>query len=87
MRMREVHPRKGPAMSHPISRRNFVSSSLSATAAANSVRADAATQAPTEANTPPNILWIMTDQQRYDCVGANGNSLIQTPNLISGNAL
>ncbi len=29
----------------------------------------------------PNILWIMTDQQRYDCVGANGNKLIQTPNL------
>ena len=23
----------------------------------------------------------MTDQQRYDCVGANGNPLIQTPNL------
>jgi arylsulfatase len=29
----------------------------------------------------PNILYIMTDQQRYDCVGANGNSFIQTPNI------
>ena len=29
----------------------------------------------------PNILFIMTDQQRWDCVGANGNSLIKTPNL------
>src|SRR5580765_4294787 len=29
----------------------------------------------------PNILFIMTDQQRWDCVGANGNKLIQTPNL------
>ncbi|HVZ17539.1 MAG TPA: sulfatase-like hydrolase/transferase, partial [Terriglobales bacterium] len=29
----------------------------------------------------PNILFIMTDQQRWDCVGANGNHLIQTPNL------
>ncbi|MFH1737901.1 MAG: sulfatase-like hydrolase/transferase [bacterium] len=29
----------------------------------------------------PNILFIMTDQQRFDCVGANGNKIIQTPNL------
>ncbi len=29
----------------------------------------------------PNILFIMTDQQRWDCIGANGNSLIKTPNL------
>lgn len=29
----------------------------------------------------PNILWIMCDQLRYDCVGANGNSIIKTPNL------
>ena len=25
----------------------------------------------------PNILFIMTDQQREDCVGANGNPLIK----------
>ncbi|MFC1558312.1 sulfatase [candidate division KSB1 bacterium] len=29
----------------------------------------------------PNILFIMTDQFRYDCIGANGNDIIQTPNL------
>ena len=29
----------------------------------------------------PNILWIMADQFRYDCLGANGNSIIRTPNL------
>ena len=29
----------------------------------------------------PNILFIMTDQQRWDCVAANGNKLIKTPNL------
>ncbi|MBN8733680.1 MAG: sulfatase-like hydrolase/transferase [Acidobacteria bacterium] len=29
----------------------------------------------------PNIVWIMADQLRYDCVGANGNRLIQTPNI------
>lgn len=29
----------------------------------------------------PNILFIMTDQQRFDALGANGNGLIQTPHL------
>lgn len=29
----------------------------------------------------PNILFIMTDQHRWDCVGANGNERIHTPNL------
>ncbi|MEW6306192.1 MAG: sulfatase-like hydrolase/transferase, partial [Verrucomicrobiota bacterium] len=29
----------------------------------------------------PNILFIMTDQHRWDCVGANGNTIIRTPNL------
>ena len=33
------------------------------------------------ADTRPNILFIMGDEQRYDCVGANGNPLIRTPNL------
>lgn len=29
----------------------------------------------------PNILWICTDQQRYDTIGALGNSLVSTPNI------
>ena len=29
----------------------------------------------------PNILWICTDQQRYDTIGAWGNPRIRTPNL------
>ncbi len=29
----------------------------------------------------PDILILMTDQQRADCVGASGNSVIQTPNM------
>ncbi len=35
------------------------------------------------AGTPrkPNILFLMSDQQRWDCVGANGNKLIKTPAL------
>ncbi|MEZ4865355.1 MAG: sulfatase-like hydrolase/transferase [Caldilineaceae bacterium] len=30
---------------------------------------------------PPNILWICTDQQRYDTIGALGNPYISTPNM------
>ncbi|MGH7945295.1 MAG: sulfatase-like hydrolase/transferase, partial [Opitutaceae bacterium] len=29
----------------------------------------------------PNILFIMTDQHRWDAIGANGNPQIRTPNL------
>ena len=29
----------------------------------------------------PNILFLMTDQHRADCVGADGNRVIRTPNL------
>lgn len=29
----------------------------------------------------PNVLWIMADELRFDCLGANGNGLIRTPNL------
>jgi arylsulfatase len=31
--------------------------------------------------TPPNILWITTDQQRWDTLGAYGNGWVTTPNL------
>src|SRR5438067_1788620 len=29
----------------------------------------------------PNILFIMADQFRWDCIAANGNPIIKTPNL------
>lgn len=29
----------------------------------------------------PNILWICTDQQRYDCLGCYGNDKLDTPNI------
>lgn len=32
-------------------------------------------------NTPPNILWICTDQQRFDTLGCYGNQFVHTPNL------
>ncbi|MFC4989216.1 sulfatase family protein [Saliphagus infecundisoli] len=29
----------------------------------------------------PNILWICTDQQRYDTLGCYGNDFVETPNI------
>ncbi|HUU58627.1 MAG TPA: sulfatase-like hydrolase/transferase, partial [Phycisphaerae bacterium] len=29
----------------------------------------------------PNILWICTDQQRFDTLGCCGNRFVRTPNL------
>jgi arylsulfatase A-like enzyme len=31
--------------------------------------------------TPPNVLWICTDQQRWDTIGALGNPHVHTPHL------
>ena len=33
------------------------------------------------AETRPNILWICTDQQRFDTIGALGNKYVSTPNI------
>lgn len=68
-------------------RRTFIQSSIGGVTALTSL---AAAETPIEVKAQtgtgdsasrPNILFIMTDQQRYDCVGANGNPIIQTPNL------
>jgi choline-sulfatase len=29
----------------------------------------------------PNVLWICTDQQRYDTLGSYGNEFVETPNI------
>ena len=31
----------------------------------------------------PNILFIMTDEQRYDCLGCYGNPVLRTPHIDS----
>jgi arylsulfatase len=46
-----------------------------------SLRTDAPARADDTSARPPNILFIMTDQHRWDCTGANGNKQIRTPNF------
>lgn len=40
-----------------------------------------AARAPKATRRRPNILFLMTDQHRGDCIGADGNKAIRTPNL------
>src|SRR5436190_23121134 len=34
-----------------------------------------------QSRTRPNILFLMADQHRADCTGADGNRVVKTPNL------
>jgi arylsulfatase len=66
----------GPGMT----RRNL----LKAAACASSVWARGASVFSAPATrSKPNILYLMTDQHRADCLGCAGNKTIQTPNLDS----
>ena len=62
-------------MPHSVSRRTFLG-----TAAASGLAA-AGAQAATAQPSPPNVLYIMTDQQRFDTIAALGNPHIYTPNF------
>ena len=53
---------------NPLTRRTFL-------------QAAAATSAAAQTGSRPNILFLMADQYRFDCLGANGNRIIHTPNL------
>ncbi|MBL7644692.1 MAG: arylsulfatase [Candidatus Hydrogenedentes bacterium] len=62
-----------------VTRRAFLQAGTAC--AALSLSASAFTLPATGAASRPNILFIMADQHRGDCVGADGNSVIHTPNL------
>jgi arylsulfatase A-like enzyme len=57
---------------------------LKASACASSVLAHPASVfSASAAKSKPNILYLMTDQHRADCLGCAGNKIIRTPNLDS----
>ncbi|MCA9103381.1 MAG: sulfatase-like hydrolase/transferase [Planctomycetales bacterium] len=63
-------------------RREFLRETATAPALlATASAADSREAVPTDPQRPLNVLFIMTDQQRADCVGVNGNDIIRTPNL------
>ena len=60
-----------------ITRRTFVQAGAAGAAAAQAQD----TPRPAPDVPRPNVLFIMLDQWRFDCLGANGNELIRTPHL------
>lgn len=62
-----------PLPSEPINRRRFLGASCGGLAAA-SARAQVQDR-------PPNIVFLMTDNHRWDMLGCAGNEIIQTPNI------
>ena len=64
-----------------LTRRTFLKSTLLVPASA-ALAADVKRFAP-EAKSRPNILYLMTDQHRGDCLGCAGNPVIKTPYLDS----
>jgi len=63
-----------------ITRRNFIKTAAAVTAGFAVTGSISRLSAQTEQ--PPNILYLMTDQQRADCIGC-ANPAISTPNLDS----
>ncbi len=62
-------------------RRDFITTLTAANVgAAASLRAQPTPASPAKSDAP-NVLWICTDQQRWDTVGALGNAHINTPNI------
>jgi arylsulfatase len=64
-----------------LTRRSFLKHSLLIPASA-AIAADARRYEP-KAKNRPNILFLMTDQHRGDCLGCAGNPVIKTPHLDS----
>lgn len=72
---------ESPLMQSRVSRRDFIRHSLAtgfgAVAAAQGLGAH-------REETPaqrPNIIFLLTDDQRWDTLGVSGNTIVQTPNL------
>ena len=63
-----------------MNRRHFIQGTLGAGLLAP-LASPALPERPAPRPGSPNILLIMTDQQRYDSLGVNGNPLVRTPCL------
>ena len=67
---------------HPAATRREFLKMIAAGSAGLALTSGEPLRADTGGKTPrPNILFIMTDQHRADCLGCGGNPVIKTPNL------
>jgi arylsulfatase len=64
----------------PVTRREFLKTAACVSSVPLLARGASAVAA---SGSKPNILYLMTDQHRVDCLGCAGNRVIKTPNLDS----
>ncbi|MBN1292198.1 MAG: sulfatase [Candidatus Latescibacteria bacterium] len=67
--------------SHSITRRKFLKRSILGLSAVQLNRCSRSHDAKGINKNRPNIIFILTDDQRWDAVGCAGNPIIQTPNM------
>ena len=70
--------RRDQSPEEAITRRRFVKAGVASAVAMNMVHSGVAASQKADR---PNILFLMSDQHRGDCLGCDGNSAIATPNL------
>lgn len=68
-------------MRRHISRRRFIGASAASLITAFGRAAGAGAFPKIQAKRRPNILFLMADEFRHDCLGVAGNSIVKTPNL------
>ena len=66
-------------MSNPLSRRDAIR--ILGTTLAGLPLAASHASARSARRDPPNIIFIMTDDQRWDAMSAAGNTILKTPNI------
>lgn len=64
-----------------ISRRRFLEQATAGAGSAAALAAFGCTQHNGGTDRPPNVLFLLTDDQRWDTLGILGNNALQTPNL------
>lgn len=66
-----------------LSRRHFIEAGLAATTVAGLGPRMASLANPSQKGQKPNLLFLLTDDQRWDSLGCMGNPIIQTPHVDS----
>lgn len=66
---------------HELSRRSFTLAGLASCIGASAYAQRSKETADVQGSRPPNLIFLLADDYRWDCLGCMGNNLIQTTNL------
>jgi arylsulfatase len=75
------HKKVDTIMENSLTRRQFLQAAGATAAGLALSQSGLVSAEPASGQDRPNILWICTDQQRYDTIACHGNKYIRTPNI------